>query len=129
MTEKAIGELILQTFPMMFRNPVGYGIAASPKQIHRLKNGGFIIDKGAPIHYGLLVGSSDYIGWKPTIITPEMVGTQIAVFQSIEIKTEHDRLSQEQRKWNQAVMRDGGISEVWHYNGAAIEIIKGDRII
>ena len=129
MTANAIGELVITEHPMMFRNPVGYGIAAGPKFIHRLKNGGFLVDHGATIHFGLLVGSGDYVGWNPTIITPDMVGKTIAIFQSIEVKTEHDRLHDEQRKWNKAVLRDGGIAEVWHYNGTAIEIIKGDRIV
>jgi len=77
----------------------------------------------------LFPGSSDMIGYKPTIITPDMVGQTIAIFQGIEVKTEHDRLSEEQRKWNRALLRDGAIAEVWHYNGHNIEILKGDRII
>ena len=58
-----------------------------------------------------------------------MVGQTVAIFQSIELKTERDKLRPDQRKWNRALIRDGAIAEVWHYNGVNIEIITGDRII
>ena len=129
MTEQQITDAILREHPMMFRNAVGYGLATNPKAIHRLDNGKFLVDRGTPIRFGLFPGSSDMIGYKPTIITLDMVGQTIAIFQGIEVKTEHDRLSEEQRKWNRALIRDGAIAEVWHYNGHSIEILKGDRII
>jgi len=129
MTEQQITDAVLRDHPMMFRNAVGYGIATAPKFIHRLNDGKILIDKGSPIRFGLFPGSSDMIGYKPTIITPDMVGQTIAIFQGVEIKTEHDRLSEEQRKWNRALIRDGAIAEVWHYNGHNIEILRGERII
>lgn len=129
MTEQQICDAVLHAHPMMFRNAVGYGIATNPKAIHRLDNGKFLVDRGTPLRFGLLPGSSDMIGYKPTIITPDMLGQTVAIFQGIEVKTEHDRLSEEQRKWNRALIRDGAIAEVWHYNGRIIEILKGDRII
>lgn len=129
MTEQQICDAVLRAHPMMFRNAVGYGIATNPKAIHRLDNGKFLVDRGTPLRFGLLPGSSDMIGYKPTIITPDMLGQTVAIFQGIEVKTEHDRLSEEQRKWNRALIRDGAIAEVWHYNGRIIEILKGDRII
>jgi hypothetical protein len=129
MTEQQITDAVLRDHPMMFRNAVGYGIATAPKFIHRLNGGKILIDKGSPIRFGLFPGSSDMIGYKPTIITLDMVGQMVAIFQGIEIKTEHDRLSEEQRKWNSALIRDGAIAEVWHYNGHNIEILRGERII
>ncbi len=129
MTEQQICDAVLRAHPMMFRNAVGYGIATNPRAIHRLDNGKFLVDRGTPLRFGLLPGSSDMIGYKPTIITPDMLGQTVAIFQGIEVKTEHDRLSEEQRKWNRALIRDGAIAEVWHYNGRIIEILKGDRII
>ena len=129
MTEQQICDAVLRAHPMMFRNAVGYGLATNPKAIHRLDNGKFLVDRGTPLRFGLLPGSSDMIGYKPTIITPDMLGQTVAIFQGIEVKTEHDRLSEEQRKWNRALIRDGAIAEVWHYNGRIIEILKGDRII
>ena len=129
MTEKSIGDQILAKHPSMFRNAVGYGIAGSPKQIINKGDGTYLVKKGSPVRFGLMTGSSDYIGWEPMVITADMVGKTIAVFQSIEVKTLRDRLSNEQRTWNRAVMRDGGIVQVWHETIDGIEILQGDDIV
>jgi len=129
LSEKRISDLILHEHPMMFRNPQGYCIACSPKALHRLKTGGFLVDRGQPMKFGLQVGSSDMIGWEPTLVTQEMVGKTVAIFQSIEIKTATDRLSKDQRAWNRAVSRDGGIVEVWHDKAGVVEILRGEEIV
>ena len=128
LTEKSIIDAILREHQMMFRNAVGYGIACAPDSITRVKTG-FIIRGGSPVHFGLYKGSADMIGWEPVVITPDMVGTTLAVFQSIEVKTEGDRLSKEQRAWNRAVLRDGGICEVWHAKGGIIEKLPRESIV
>jgi len=116
LTEKDIINKILEEHPFMFRNSQGYCIACSPKDIHKLKGGGWKVDKGAPMHFGLFKGSSDMIGFKPTIITPDMVGKKVAIFQCIEVKTKNDRLSKAQIAWNKAVEKNGGIVRVWKEN-------------
>jgi hypothetical protein len=55
----------------------------------------------------------DRIGFRQVVITPEMVGKTIAVFMSIEEKTNNDRLKPGQKKWHNFVIRMGGISEIW----------------
>jgi hypothetical protein len=77
---------------------------------------------GRPVRYGLandskalneVVKSSDLIGWKPVLITPEHVGSRIAQFISRECKKpgwrftgdDHERA---QLRWMEAVMADGG---------------------
>lgn len=128
MSEKSIGDKILAVHPNMFRNAVGYGIACSPKQIISKGDGTYLVKKGSPVRFGLLAGSADYVGWEPVVITAEMVGQTVAIFQSIEVKTLRDRLSDEQRTWNRAVARDGGIAQVWHETIDGIEILKGKEI-
>ena len=49
MTEKQIGDALLSKHPMMFRNAAGYGIATSPKAIHKLQGGKFLLDHGSPL--------------------------------------------------------------------------------
>lgn len=67
---------------------------------------------GRPIQFGLARGSADLIGWRTITVTPDMVGSQIAVFTSLEVKTPTGRLTPEQRNWLEAVQRAGGIAAV-----------------
>jgi hypothetical protein len=129
MNEKQIGDRILAEHPNMFRNAVGYGIAGSPKHVISKGDGIYLVKKGTPVRFGLMTGSGDYIGWEPVIITADMVGKTVAVFQSIEVKTLRDRLSEDQRRWNRAVARDGGIVQVWHETIHGIEILEGEKIL
>jgi len=132
-------------FPFMFTNDNGSAIVGGKKctvlmdtKIYikvdkkcywtTIKKGSRLTIGGNIIKYGLYPGSSDTIGWQETVITPDMVGQTIAVFTSIEIKTENDKLSDKQRKWNRAVRKSGGIVEVWHGVGDGIEVLKGEEI-
>jgi len=75
------------------------------------------------IPYGLCVGSSDRVGWRPVVITPEMVGQTIAQFAAIEVKTPaYDRLSDEQRNFLQAVVRAGGAAFIARRRGTELEL-------
>ncbi|NDG01274.1 MAG: VRR-NUC domain-containing protein [Synechococcaceae bacterium WBB_32_011] len=67
---------------------------------------------GRPVQFGLCKGSADLIGWTTRTITPEMVGTQVAVFTSIEVKTPTGRLRPEQKQWLDVVQAAGGIAGV-----------------
>jgi len=68
---------------------------------------------GSMFPYGLGSGSSDQIGYKITTVTPEMVGSQVAVFQAIEIKTLTDRISYEQIVWYLRLKIDHAIVQVY----------------
>jgi hypothetical protein len=52
---------------------------------------------GRPVQFGLCKGSADLIGYRSITITPEMVGQQVAVFTSIEVKTPTGRIRPEQQ--------------------------------
>jgi hypothetical protein len=67
---------------------------------------------GRPVSFGLCKGSADLIGWRTVTITPEMVGQQVAVFTSIEVKAASGRLRPEQRQWLDAVQAAGGVAGV-----------------
>jgi hypothetical protein len=67
---------------------------------------------GRPVQFGLCKGSADLIGWTTRTVTQDMVGTQVAVFTSIEVKAATGKLRPEQRQWLDAVQAAGGVAGV-----------------
>jgi hypothetical protein len=68
--------------------------------------------KGRPVTFGLCKGSADLIGWRTTRVTSEMVGKEVAIFLSIEVKAAKGRLRPEQERWLEVVQASGGIAGV-----------------
>ena len=81
-------------------------------RLHRNNTGTLRDQHGRPVQFGLAKGSADLIGWTTRTITPDMVGQQVAVFTSIEVKTATGRLRPEQRQWLESVQAAGGIAGV-----------------
>jgi len=83
---------------------------------------------GRPVSFGLAKGSADLIGWRTVTITPEMVGTRVAVFTSIEVKTPTGtgRVKPEQQQWLDAVQAAGGIAGVARSVEDALRITTAD---
>jgi hypothetical protein len=67
---------------------------------------------GRPVQFGLCKGSADLIGYRTITITPDMVGQQVAVFLSIEVKTPTGRIRPEQQAWLDTIQAAGGIAGV-----------------
>ena len=78
---------------------------------------------GRLVTFGLAKGSADLIGWRTITITPEMVGTRLAVFTSIEVKTPTGRLTPAQSAWLGVVRGAGGIAGVARSVRDANEIV------
>jgi len=87
-------------------------VSKGDTRVFRNNTGTLRDQNGRPVQFGLCKGSADLIGWKRVTITPEMVGTQVAVFLSIEVKTATGRLRPEQQQWLDAVQAAGGIAGV-----------------
>ena len=100
-------------------------IACSRGQTRLFRNNtGTLRDQhGRPVQFGLCKGSADLIGWRTITITPEMVGQQVAVFASIEVKTPSGRLRPEQQQWLDAVQAAGGIA------GVARSVSDAERLL
>jgi hypothetical protein len=81
-------------------------------RVFRNNTGTLRDQNGRPVQFGLCKGSADLIGWKRVTITPEMVGSTVAVFTSIEVKTPTGRIRPEQQQWLDAVQAAGGIAGV-----------------
>ena len=81
---------------------------------------------GRPVSFGLARGSADLIGWTIRTITPEMVGQQVAVFTSVEVKTPTGRVKPEQQQWLDVVQAAGGIAGVARSVEDALRITTAD---
>ena len=67
---------------------------------------------GRLVTFGLAKGSADLIGWRTLTITQAMVGTRLAIFTSIEVKTPTGRIRPEQQAWLEAVTHAGGLAGI-----------------
>lgn len=91
-------------------------------QLFRNNRGAATLSNGSYVRFGLandskqigdMLKSGDLIGWRPVVITPDMVGRTIAVFTSIECKASDWRPTSSereaaQRRWADLVNRYGG---------------------
>jgi hypothetical protein len=98
-------------------------LAATAKRwrLWRNNRGAAKTDSGSYIRFGLandsktigdVLKSGDLIGWRPVIITADMVGKVLAQFVSVECKgsdshTDKERLEAQER-WANLVNREGG---------------------
>ena len=87
-------------------------------------NVGVADHKGIKVVYGLAPGSSDLIGWHSVTVTPDMVGRKLARFVAVEVKATGGRLSQEQRRFIEAVRSAGGIAFVAYCEDEAAAMFK-----
>lgn len=74
------------------------------------------------VRYGLCTGSSDVIGFVPVTITPDMVGSTVAVFLAVEVKDEA-RVTTEQAAFVAMVKARGGIAGVAHSEAEALALL------
>lgn len=110
----AIGRTVL------FRLNTGIGWVTGGGKVRKLPNGDALVPNGRPVTLGFgradnrpATGAGDLIGWHSIIITPEMVGCRIAVFASIECKTDTSKPpTEDQLNWRQQVIDDGGIAVI-----------------
>lgn len=102
----------------LFRNNVGMGWIGRTtgkeklERSVRVKPGDVVIRQARPFHAGFPKGSSDLIGWTPVLVTQDMVGRTLAVFTSVEAKTEHVSATAEQKAWIRTINSAGGIGVI-----------------
>ena len=108
-------------FSRVFRNNVGTGWVG---KVSSTNDGGKYIADARPLHSGLCTGSSDLIGWTTKEITPDMVGTKVAIFTAIEVKTPNGKASPEQLNFINQVQKSGGIAGIARSENDAVELVK-----
>ena len=92
--------------------PVGTTVAAPGHRAYKLQYRAVLVTTPAVVAFGLTPGSSDLIGWRRVVVTPEMVGTSVAVFLGIEVKTPTGRVEPAQKNWHEVVTAHGGLSRI-----------------
>lgn len=96
--------------------------------MHRNNVGAYRDETGRVIRYGVgHPGGSDLIGWTPVLITPDMVGSTLAVFTAIEVKTPTGRPTQHQLNFITQVLRGGGLAGIARSPNDAVQIVTLDR--
>lgn len=94
----------------LFRNHVAKGWTG---EFVRTEGGFTILRNARRGTFGLCVGSSDTIGLKRVLITPEMIGRSLGVFTAIEVK-DKDRPREEQIKFVRMIQAFGGFAGFAH---------------
>jgi len=108
-SESALVNLLLKCASewgaILFRNPRGVERIAQKdcKTCQRF---------GRVVSYGLHNGMPDTIGWMPVVVTPDMVGTRVALFVGIEAKRHDGRVSEDQRRILTALETAGAVQGV-----------------
>jgi len=101
----------------LWRNNVGTGWAGPAIRVTAgnlravaagLRPGDVVIRGGRPLHAGLCVGSSDLIGYRSVIVTPQDVGNRVAVFAAVEVKSSTGRASAQQETFLNHIRIAGG---------------------
>lgn len=107
----------------LFRNSVGQGWQGKKASVIG-RDGEIVQLSGARrVKFGLALGSSDLVGWRPVVITPDMVGKTVAQFVSVECKTrEYSKTTPDQDNWLDQVAESGGAAYIARPDGDGISL-------
>lgn len=122
---------------ILFRLNTGQAWVSGAEPARRLESGDVLVPAGRPIAMGFgmpngkpLNGTSDLCGWTSVVVTPEMVGTKVAVFTAIETKKPKSDgrragvASSDQLNFVDQVTKAGGIAGIAHTAAVAQSIIS-----
>lgn len=101
------------------------GVSRAGVVIFRNNTGALKDAMGRLVRFGLCVGSSDLIGWKPVTITQDMVGQEVAVFTALEVKKPRGRPTEKQEYFIGRVKGDGGYAGIVRSLAEALRIVEG----
>ncbi len=95
-----------------------------PVRLWRNNSGALVDQQGRLVRFGLCKGSSDLIGLRSLVITPDQVGERLAQFVALEIKTARGVVSSEQRAFLALVEQLGGLAAICRSVEAAEQVLK-----
>lgn len=110
---------------LFFRANVGQAWTGS--KVEKLAGNRVLIHDARPFSTGLPAGFADIFGARSVLITPEMIGQELAVFTALEVKTETGRVSENQANFLSAIKRVGGRAGVVRSTTDALKIVKGEQ--
>lgn len=93
-----------------------------------VRPGDVLIRQARPFDTGLPPGVSDLNGMTRVVVTPEMVGTTLAVYTAIEVKQPGKDPTAEQINYLRAVHRAGGLCGVARSAEDALRIVQGGGV-
>ena len=108
----------------LFRNNVG---TAWRGRVVKQSRTMLLIENPQIVNFGLCTGSSDLIGWRSMLITPEMVGQRVAVFTALEGKAGRRIMTPEQRAFIEIVKDYGGLAGEFRSVDQVREIVEKRR--
>lgn len=103
---------------------IGASVKFNKKQTVLVEAGDVLIKSARFFTAGLCVGSSDLIGVKSVIITPEMIGQKVAIFTAVEVKTATGKASPEQVNFINMINELGGIAFIARNEDEALNFIN-----
>ncbi len=89
-------------------------------------DGSVTIHQPQRVVYGLGKGTSDLIGLKSVVITPDMVGQRVALFAAVEVKRPGKRGTPEQKQFIAVVKSLGGLAGIVSSVGETQEVLTID---
>lgn len=109
---------------LAFRANVGQAWAG---EATRLPNGDVLLRNARPFSTGLPPGFADLFGLVPVTVTPDMVGQQVGLFFSLEVKTPTGRVAPQQQAFLDAVKKNGGLACIARSVDDAVAFISNAR--
>lgn len=104
--------------------PMTVGKFWAGQVVKTLPDGSVILKNPRMVNVGTQ-GMSDLVGFTPVVITPEMVGSTLAVYAAAEVKAGKDTLKPGQRRFIDFVNENGGRAGVARSPEDAIRICSG----
>ena len=95
-----------------------------PVRLWRNNSGALVDQQGRLVRFGLCKGSSDLIGLRSLVITPDLVGERLAQFVALEIKGARGVVSPEQRAFLDLVEQLGGLAAICRSVEAAEQTLQ-----
>lgn len=114
----------------LFRQNIGMAwvgkVIRGPRAMVSLGPNDVLIRNARPFHAGV-EGMSDLGGWVPVEITPEMVGSTLAVIAQVEVK-ENARPTAQQLAWIAAINKAGGRAGIARSEKDLADILAGRSV-